>query len=263
MFEFHKNKPKYFLHQYQTAKDYIVPFVERDMTLGVDTRVLEIGCAEAGVLKAFVEKGCSCVGIELRDHRIELAKEFQPEAVESGQLKFIVSDIYDIDVEKDVDDLFDLIILKDVIEHIHEQEKIMVELKCFLRPEGKIFFGFPPWYMPYGGHQQVCKSKIAARLPYYHILPVPLYRSILGFLGEAKNKQASLLEIKETGISIERFERICRSLNYTIIQEQPWLFNPIYRFKFGLKPRKQLGIINHIPWFRDFVTTAVYYTIKA
>ena len=59
MFEFHKNKPKYFLHQYQTAKDYIVPFVERDMTLGADTRVLEIGCAEAGVLKAFVEKGCS------------------------------------------------------------------------------------------------------------------------------------------------------------------------------------------------------------
>ena len=261
MFEFHKNKPKYFEHQYLTARDHILPFVEQDVTLGEGTRVLEIGCAEAGVLKAFVEKGCSCVGIELRDHRVELAREFQPEAVASGQLKFIVSDIYDIDVDKDLDDRFDLIVLKDVIEHIHEQEKIMQELKRFLRPGGKIFFGFPPWYMPYGGHQQVCRNRLAARLPYYHLLPTFLYRAVLKAFGEDAQKQESLLEIKETGISIERFERICRELNYSIDRRRYWLFNPIYRFKFGLKPRKQWGPITYIPWFRDFVTTAVYYTI--
>ena len=49
MFEFHKNKPKYFQHQYLTARDYIVPFVEEDLVLNDQTRVLEIGCAEAGV----------------------------------------------------------------------------------------------------------------------------------------------------------------------------------------------------------------------
>jgi SAM-dependent methyltransferase len=263
MFEFHKNKPKYFEHQYLTARDHILPFIEKDVALNEHTRVLEIGCAEAGVLKAFVERGCMCVGIELRERRVELAKSFQPEAVEAGQLRFIVSDIYDIDVEKDLDDLFDLIVLKDVIEHIHEQEKIMVELKRFLKPGGTIFFGFPPWYMPYGGHQQVCRNKIAARLPYYHLLPVFLYRFMLKLFGEDEQKQASLLEIKETGISIERFERICKDLNYTVCRKQYWFFNPIYRFKFGLKPRRQWKPLTYIPWFRDFVTTAVYYNIKA
>ena len=52
-------------------------------------RVLEIGSAEGGVLKAFVEEGCYCVGIELSENRTKLANEFQKEDVEKGNLKFI------------------------------------------------------------------------------------------------------------------------------------------------------------------------------
>ena len=49
---------------------------------------------------------------------------------------------------------FDLILLKDVIEHIPDQERVIPYLKEFLKPGGRVFFGFPPWYMPHGGHQQ-------------------------------------------------------------------------------------------------------------
>ena len=152
--------------------------------------------------------------------------------------------------------------IKDVIEHIHEQEKIMVRLKDFLAPNGIIFFGFPPWYMPYGGHQQVAQSKIGSKLPYYHILPKSLYKGMLKMFGESEPMIEGLEEIADTGISIERFERITKSAGLEIVNKTFYLFNPIYNFKFGLKPRKQFGIVNYIPFLRNFVTTCAYYTVK-
>ena len=82
----------------------------------------------------------------------------------------MVKDIYQVDIEKDLNGLFDIIVLKDVIEHIHDQAKLIGWMKNFLKPGGIVFFGFPPWYMPFGGHQQMCHSKIS-RLPYIHLLP--------------------------------------------------------------------------------------------
>jgi hypothetical protein len=38
--------------------------------------------------------------------------------------------------------------------------------------------------------------------------------------------------------------------------------NPIYKFKFGLTPFKQIGLIKAIPHLRDFFTTCVYYLIE-
>ncbi|MGL6268949.1 MAG: class I SAM-dependent methyltransferase, partial [Chitinophagaceae bacterium] len=128
---------------------------------------------------------------------------------------------------------------------------------------GQVFFGFPPWYMPHGGHQQVCKSKFLSMLPYFHLLPNPIYKGILKLFGEYDTVIRELLENKSTGISIERFERIVKSSGYSIPSKRFYLINPIYQYKFGLKPRKQLGIISAIPYLRNFLTTCVYYVIKA
>lgn len=99
-------------------------------------------------------------------------------------------------------------------------------------------------------------------LPWYHLLPVPLYKLFLKAFGEKANVIDELLEIKETGISIARFEKIAKQTGYKIIGKQHFLINPIYEFKFGLKPREQFKFITKIPYFRDFVTTCVYYLIE-
>ena len=52
-----------------------------------------------------------------------------------------------------------------------------------------------------------------------------------------------LLEIKDTGISIERFEKIVKQTNYRVINKTHYLINPIYKYKFGWKARKQLPIL--------------------
>ena len=171
-------------------------------------RVLEIGCAEAGVLKAFIEKGCTTLGVELDEPRLVLAKEFMAEEMAAGKISFISKDIYNVDIDTEFNGRFDIIVLKDVIEHIHDQKKLIGWMKNFLTPGGVVFFGFPPWQMPFGGHQQVMKSKFLSKLPYFHLLPMFMYKWILNAF---KENTPEFVEIKETGISIERFERIVKA----------------------------------------------------
>ncbi len=259
MYEFHRDRSNYIEWQYYIARDYIIPFLQPATP---PLRVLEIGCGEAGVLKAFLERGDTCVGVDLDAAKLDYGREYQAAAVASGRLTLLSADIYDVDTARDLGDPFDLIILKDVIEHIHDQEKFMRRLGDFLRPGGRVFFGFPPWQMPFGGHQQVAENKWAAKLPYYHLLPRPLYRGTLKLAGETEGKIEALLEIKDTGISIERFEATCRRTGWHVDREKFFLFNPIYQYKFGVKTRQQFGLVNKLPWLRNFLTTCAYYVVS-
>ncbi len=262
MYEFHSDKGRYFDIQYRVTKDYILPFISKNTPGKKWNRVLEIGCGEAGVLKCFLEEGAFCTGIELSAYRIELAEMYHAEALAAGRIEFVNRNIFDIDPEHDLGGRYDLIILKDVIEHIPGQREFLHQLPAFLNDGGCIFFAFPPWQMPYGGHQQVCKSKFLSKLPYFHLLPVSLYKLILRLGGESQATRDELMEIKSTGISIERFERYLGSSHFHIIDRRHYFINPIYQYKFGVKPRLQSKLISHIPWLRNFLTTGVYYLVN-
>jgi SAM-dependent methyltransferase len=259
MFEFHADRKRYFDIQVQNAEEHVIPFIQQVQSVKKGMRVLEIGCGEAGVLKPFLELGCEAVGVEFDVIRFNLPKELLSNYLVTGQLKLIGKDIFKVDVEKELGRKFDIIILKDVIEHIHNQPKLIADLKQFLQPNGCIFFGFPPWQMPFGGHQQLNKNKFLSALPYYHLLPKKMYKWLIK-LGNGPVEE--LLEIRDTKISIEDFERIANDCGYNIINKKHYLINPIYQYKFGLKARTQFSIISKIPWFRNFVTTCVYYLIQ-
>lgn len=259
MFEFHKDTERYYNMQTANAEKYVIPFIEEKLEIREGMNVLEVGCAEGGVIKAFAKLGCNCVGVELSEQRLENAKKLNKDIIESMSLDLITSDIYAPSFEEKFANKFDLIILKDVIEHIHDQEKIMAKFKTFLAEDGHIFFGFPPFNMPFGGHQQVAQHKMVSNVPYIHLLPRGIYKKYLEFFGTIPD---DLLEVKDTGISINRFQRICKNENYTIVNRTAFLLNPIYEFKFGIKARKQLSFIDNIPYLRDFFTTCMYYLIK-
>jgi SAM-dependent methyltransferase len=259
MFEFHADRKRYFDIQLLNAEKYILPFIESNFSIHEGMRALEIGCGEGGVIKAFVNKGCVGVGVEYDEIRIKNGENWLKEDIEKGKLSFVVKDIYDTNVES-LGGKFDIIILKDVIEHIHDQARLLTRLKNFLTPSGIIFFGFPPWQMPFGGHQQLCEKKLS-KVPYFHLLPTPIYKGLLKLSGESDSNINQLLEIKETGISIERFEKIVKETGYKIVSKIHYLFNPIYEWKFNLKAKKQNGLFSKIPYLRDYVTTCVYYII--
>jgi len=260
-FDFHSDKERYFQIQYENSKTSIIPFIKDHVKIGANTKVLEIGCAEAGVLKAFLESGAFCTGIELRDERLAWARKFLHDYLTEGKLTLLAKNIYDVKTEE-LAMKFDLVILKDVIEHIHDQGKFISRLGEFLNPDGKVFFGFPPWRMPFGGHQQICRSRLLSKMPYYHLLPVSVYRMILKSFGESPECIDTLVENVETGISTGRFEKLLAKNNFRIAKKQLFLISPIYTYKFGMKPVKQLPVVSSIPFFRDFVTTAAYYLVE-
>ncbi len=261
MLDFHSDIETYFKIQYLTSRDHIIPYLKGKVDMTLPLRVLEVGCGEAGVLKAFLELGHHCTGIELEQKRVDIALSFFEKEVEAGQIEFIVRNIYDIDPKRDNLEPFDLIILKDVIEHIPNQEKIIPELRKLSKPGGILFFAFPPWYMPFGGHQQIVKNKYISKLPWVHLLPKFLYKSILKGFGEPESTVNELMELDDTGISIERFDRIAK-IYYSVIDRTMFFINPIYQYKFKLKVRKVISGLKSLPFIRNFYTTAVYFTLK-
>ena len=261
MHQRHTDKLLYFNEQAYTTETYVIPFIRKTLNIDAATRVLEIGCGEGGNLKPFLDLGCKVTGIDILPNKIENANKFLEGHPHRGNARFIVKDIYL--AEDDLRDKFDLILMRDVIEHIHDQERFMGFVRQFLATGGVFFLAFPPWYNPFGGHQQVLNSRILSKLPYFHILPARMVRMILKTFGEPREKIDGFLEIKETGISIERFMKIIRKHQYRVLQETHFFINPNYEVKFGLKPRKQVTLINSIPFFRNFLTTACYILIKA
>jgi 2-polyprenyl-3-methyl-5-hydroxy-6-metoxy-1,4-benzoquinol methylase len=260
-FEHHSNHRMRFDQQVENARDYVIPFIEQKLKLESGMRVLEVGCGEGGVLKPFFDRGLTTLGVDLDQPRLDLAEDFLSNEISTGRMVFLNQNILEKTFTDQFTGHFDLIILKDVIEHIHGQETFIPFLGTLLRPGGQIFFGFPPWYMPFGGHQQIAKGKWTSKIPWYHLLPMSWYLAILKWGGEGQHAIDSLIDVKQTGISIERFERICKQSGFRIIERQWFLINPIYRFKFGLKPRKQFYLLGLIPFFRNFWTTCAYYTI--
>lgn len=253
------NREIYFMEQDSTTKRYVVPYISKFKKLDPSMRVLEIGCGEGGNLRYFVQEGFETVGNDINKIQLERAAGFlSKHTKDDSKLSLVHQNIYEVNPEEF--GKFDIIMMRDVIEHIPEQEKFIAFLKQFTKPDGIVFFGFPPWYMPFGGHQQGCKS-ILGKTPYFHILPKGIYRFILKLFGEKEQRINSLLHTKSTGISIERFRKIVKKSNWKILDETFYFINPNYEAKFKLKPRNQFPVLSYIPFIRNFVNTCAYYII--
>lgn len=281
MQERHRNRRMYFEEQSYTTAKYVIPFIERwsgkkiqggadgsamAVQVGSDgsidsaestLRVLEIGCGEGGNLKPFLDRGCECTGVDLNGPQIERAREFFAGHPYESRLTLLHADIYDVSPEAHQ---YDIIMLRDVIEHIHNQERLMHILPQFLKPHGVMFFAFPPWMMPFGGHQQICRSKLS-KVPYFHLLPKSWYSGLLHVCGETDKCVDDLLEIKETGITIERWERILRKEQIPVLRRELYFINPNYEVKFKLRPMRALPLLRSVPYLRDFYVTAAYYLL--
>ena len=252
----HIDRATYFKELSITSKEYFLPYILQWHTVGQHTNVLEIGCGEGGNLLPFSLIGCHIVGVDMALKRIEEAKSFFSEVGVKGT--FIANDIFKV---KELEHSFDIVICHDVIEHIADKELFLSKLSCFLKCNGIIFMAFPAWQMPFGGHQQICRSSLLSCLPFIHLFPARLYRLVLGALGESNDCINELLSIKQTRVTIEQFENLLIKTDLYIEDRQLWFINPHYKVKFGLRPRKLHRIISVIPYLRNFFCSSCFYIL--
>ena len=256
MQERHVNREQYFMELGNTSREYYIDYLLKHFDLNKGTKVLEIGCGDGGNLLPFAEVGCQITGIDRSEARIFQAKAtFQSLGFKSD---FIAIDFLDFGNCKR-EERYDIILIHDVIEHIAQKDKFIKHVKGFLAPGGIVFWRFPAWQMPFGGHQQICKHKVCSKLPFIHLLPNPLYRRLLTSFGESQPTIDELMDIKSCRTTIEKFEKLIKLNEYTIVDRCLWFINPHYKQKFNLNPRKLSKLIVPVRYIRNFFTTSCYY----
>lgn len=251
------DRARYFRELADTSQRHFIPYLSAFTRIESGMNVLEIGCGEGGNLLPFARMGCRVTGVDLASGKIANARLFFDEAGAEG--RFIDSDIFAL---RELEETFDLVICHDVLEHIGDKRGFLSGLARYLKPDGIVFMAFPAWQMPFGGHQQICKSKVLSRFPFIHLLPAPVYKSMLKSAGEKEGCITELLEIKQTRTPIELFEKLLHEYNAELLDRKLWFINPHYEVKFGLKPRKLPAFLGKIPWLRNFFTTSCFYVFR-
>lgn len=233
-------------------------YINKHFSVEKGFSVLEIGCGEGGNLLPFAKAGCRVSGIDRSAARINQARDFF--RIRNCSACFYEGDFFEMECRGEADK-YHIILVHDVIEHIHRKDVFMDHVKRFLRFDGIIFWAFPAWQMPFGGHQQICGS-ICSGLPFIHLLPAPVYRSVLKFNGEDRRCIEELTEIKKCGVSVETFEKLLQERSLLIIDRCLWFINPHYKQKFNLKPRRLYPFIAGMKYVRNFFTTSCFYITK-
>jgi len=234
---------KHFYEQKQFTEEYLLPYFKKYIYNFHDKRVLEIGCAEGGLLEVMEANGNYAVGIELSAERAEIAEQKNP------KLNVIVGDVTDRRLPEKLNEKFDLIIMREVIEHVHNKTAAFDNINALLNEGGYLFISFPPKRSPFAGHQQIGKSFLKA-IPYLHVLPKSFLKAAARIMGE---KEDYIDEIKlhfSTGCTIKEFERQSRRINLHPIKKEFFFFRPIYALRFGLPKIK----LPNIFILREFIS---------
>lgn len=102
--------------------------------------VLDVGCGEGFTLKQLYDKGIgeSLEGVDFLDTAIEIGKKIHP------QLKLKQGNIYDLPYKSNS---FDLVLCTEVLEHLEEPEKALIELKRVTKKHCVLSVPNEPWFM--------------------------------------------------------------------------------------------------------------------
>lgn len=120
--------------------------------------VLDVGCSIGSFAYSIKDKVKSLVGIDIENEAIECAQAYV-DYKNYSNLKFFVDDAINFEKTKlSYSSSFDLIILKDVVEHISNLNNFSIminNLTTLLRPGGIIFIECPNYIFPYEPHLKI------------------------------------------------------------------------------------------------------------
>ncbi|HOI30152.1 MAG TPA: class I SAM-dependent methyltransferase [Melioribacteraceae bacterium] len=234
---------KHFFEQKEYTLNYLLPYFQKNIPGFNDMTILEIGCAEGGLIDVLTKTGFDATGIELSRDRIDIAMK------QNSSLKIIQGDITDQTLPDRIGRKFDLIIMREVIEHVHNKYALFNNLNNLLNENGYLFITFPPKYSPFAGHQQIAKSFLKF-IPYLHLLPEPILRPIAKSLNERVDYVDEIKLHYSTGMKIGLFEKYIFSNKLIPVKKELFLFRPIYGYRYNLPKFKIPGI----PLVREIVT---------
>lgn len=247
----------FFDYQYRLAYQYIIPFFKKNNIELKDKIALEIGCAEGGVINALSENGLrKAYGTDIAINRLENAQKIT--SIILNKVNFLYHNILADELPNELKNNVDIIILRDVIEHLDNTEKTLIKIKDLLSENGVAYITFPPYNSPFGGHQHTLMLKIG-KLPYVHLLPQKIFNSLI-----SKGRYADVQEVlrlRNIRLSPQKFKENVKKVGLKILKEEYFLIRPIYKVKYRLFPIKFPKFL-HFTGFQSLLCTEASFLIK-
>lgn len=241
------NYKYYWNYQYRLGSEILVDYLKKHDAFSQGIKIAEIGSAEAGVLAAFVEKGAEfALATDIAQNRLDMGKKIAD--ISGMNIDFSCHNILTEQIPTEWAEKFDLVLLRDVIEHLDDTRLALRNISKLIKPGGHLFVTFPPYYSPFGGHQHTVANK-TGKLPWIHILPDPLFYLLLK--GGRKNDIGEVKRLQNIKLNPKKFSLAAISEGYTIVHEEYYLLRPVFKMKFGL-PSIKLTKIKKLPMIKNY-----------
>ena len=242
--------------QYRLAQHTLIPWLEQLNVLPPHASVCEIGCAEGGVLAAFADHGASySLGTDIQEPLLRLVST--PVWNDLGyNITFTQHDVIYDSIPSEWQHRFDVVLLRDVIEHLDDPGIALKNIARIMKPGGVVVVTFPPYTSPFGGHQQLLGTKLGG-LPFVHLLPWSLFGAMVR-KGDPVNQE-----------EVERLHKIRCSAHGVIdaagragmqVRDQRYFgLRPVFRWKYERSiPSIELGPLAAIPGMKAIAMEAAF-----
>jgi SAM-dependent methyltransferase len=242
--------------QYRLAQHTLIPWMEELGVLPDRAAVCEIGCAEGGVLAAFVDRGATmALGTDIQE---PLLREVST-PIWSGlkyEIDFRHHDVIYDDIPQQWQKAFDVVLLRDVIEHLDDAGIALKNIARLLKPGGVVVVTFPPYTSPFGGHQQLLGTTLGS-LPFVHLLPWPLFRSIIR-QGDVIN-QEELERLHRIRCSAAKVDDAAHRAGLDIVSQRFFALRPVFRWKYQRSiPSLEVTALRWMPLIKQLAMEAAY-----
>lgn len=248
-------------YQVTLAERFLIPSL-RDWGDALEgKRFLEIGCGDGGCGLAFARAGCDVVMMDVDERLVEIARRAnERDAVE---IPTFVGDVFDSDADFYREGPFDIVLFRDVMEHLEDPARAIGIVGRYLAPGGRIFVVFPPYFSPYGAHQQIVPRKTVLGLPYNKLPFIQLLprRCFLRMTGGSTGANREVARLRDIRLTIAGFERAVTRAGFRVRNRKTYLSRPTFSLRYGI-PVVPAGPIGRIPLLRELFVTAAYYLIE-
>lgn len=103
--------------------------------VGLNKKIIDVGCNKGYLAQEFKKKGCFVLGIESNKVSAEIAKGLCDEV--------ICEDVERIEQLNYPQEHFDIIVFADILEHLKEPDKTLLKFKKYLKPDGIVIASLP------------------------------------------------------------------------------------------------------------------------
>ena len=206
--------------QFQKGAETIKFFLGAGGADGVDgifkgKDVLDVGCGAAGKAVYYASLGArKVIGLELLEKYRAEAEALAAEKGFAGNFEFLCADAADTGIGSST---IDTIIMNDAMEHVGDPEGTLGECIRVLKPGGRLYINFPPYYHPFGAH-----LSDAIHIPWVHIFfkdstLISAYKALVADLPDGDERAAFRISAGEGGqerfsyinkMTIKRFKKI-------------------------------------------------------